>query len=165
MCQLCRNAADQAKTDRWAAAHPVEALVRSRRYEEKNNAARRTRYQNDPEYKKQADEAVRRYREAHADELAAGHREKHRTTRQAVIDLYGRSCACCGEARWQFLALDHVDGGGNQHRKLVSTTTLYRQLTKAGVVDPLYRLLCHNCNAAVGYYGVCPHELERTAVA
>jgi hypothetical protein len=23
-----------------------------------------------------------------------------------------------------------------------------------------FRVLCHNCNQAIGYYGVCPHESE-----
>lgn len=77
--------------------------------------------------------------------------------------MYGRRCDCCGETRWQFLALDHVNGGGNAHRRLVSTTSLYRRLANAGIIDPAYRLLCHNCNGAIGYYGECPHEAERRA--
>jgi hypothetical protein len=28
-----------------------------------------------------------------------------------------------------------------------------------------FRILCHNCNQARGYYGICPHESERASSA
>lgn len=34
-----------------------------------------------------------------------------------VIHAYGGACACCGESREPFLAIDHIAGGGNKHRK------------------------------------------------
>jgi hypothetical protein len=161
MCRACRNAADKAKQERWVKAHPEEAKARYRRYEETNNARRRDRYLNDPHYKAQNRAAVRRYQEKNRVRLIEKLREHHRSCRQIVIALYGGQCACCNEDHWQFLALDHVNGGGNRHRKTESVTSLYRRLAKIGVVDPAFQLLCHNCNLARGFYGVCPHEIER----
>lgn len=80
--------------------------------------------------------------------------------RNTVLALYGDACECCGETRREFLAIDHKNGGGSQHRKTVSSEKLYRILSKLEVPDPAYRLLCHNCNMARGYYGYCPHERE-----
>jgi hypothetical protein len=29
----------------------------------------------------------------------------------------------------------------------------------------MYRVLCHNCNMALGFYGYCPHHPERSEQA
>ena len=67
------------------------------------------------------------------------------------------SCQCCGEGHLEFLALDHISGGGLQHRKAHGYTSLDRWLFQQGMPDG-YRVLCHNCNQARGLYGACPHE-------
>ncbi len=81
-----------------------------------------------------------------------------RERRERVINAYGGKCACCGEAAYEFLALDHVNGDGKQHRAKVGTTNaVLRDVERQGY-PPAFRLLCHNCNSARGYYGYCPHE-------
>jgi hypothetical protein len=65
-------------------------------------------------------------------------------------------CACCGETRLEFLALDHINGGGSRHAKEINFK-LARWLKSQGYPDG-YRVLCHNCNFALGHYGYCPHE-------
>jgi hypothetical protein len=71
-------------------------------------------------------------------------------------------CACCGEATYQFLGIDHINGGGNKHRQAVGTKknggTIYRWLVKNSFPDG-YQVLCHNCNLAKGFYGICPHKI------
>jgi hypothetical protein len=82
--------------------------------------------------------------------------------RWAVLQYYGGAtpaCACCGESAVEFLAIDHIDGGGEQHRNHLKAdgTSLYRWLIEQSF--PVgYRVLCHNCNSALGYYGYCPHR-------
>lgn len=85
--------------------------------------------------------------------------------RLATLTAYGGKCACCGESRNEFLAIDHVNGGGNEHRRSLSTNprggagqTTYRWLRRAGY-PPGFQVLCHNCNMARGFYGHCPHTL------
>ena len=68
-------------------------------------------------------------------------------------------CVCCGEQRTEFLAIDHVNGGGTQHRKNLGASNIYTWLKRNGYPDG-YRTLCHNCNFAVRF-GPCPHELEK----
>lgn len=74
------------------------------------------------------------------------------------------SCACCGECRYEFLALDHIGGGGNQHRLALTGTKkggakLYYWLRDNGYPKG-FQVLCHNCNMAKGVYGQCPHRGE-----
>ena len=85
-------------------------------------------------------------------------RLNHRRQREEVIEAYGGRCECCGEARFEFLALDHAFGDGKRHRKEVGTK-IARWLKKENYPKDLgIRVLCHNCNASLGYYGYCPHR-------
>lgn len=62
-------------------------------------------------------------------------------------------CFCCGEDRFEFLAFDHEGGRGNAHRREL------RIESKRIAIK--IRLACHNCNSAIGFYGYCPHEIEK----
>lgn len=102
-----------------------------------------------PEQKAKRSAKDKRYREA---------------LRAEVIAAYGSKCDCCGEPRHQFLALDHRNGGGTKERRESASNTstgMYRIARDEGF-PTRFRLLCHNCNCARGWYGVCPHETERT---
>ena len=70
----------------------------------------------------------------------------------------GNRCACCGETHIEFLQLDHINGGGARDRKLgLVGISLYTKLRKLGY--PIgFRVLCANCNFAIGLYGYCPHQ-------
>jgi hypothetical protein len=94
------------------------------------------------------------------------HRRYRVEARDAVHAAYGNRCACCGEARREFLAVDHVNGGGNKHRREIGkcAINLHRLIIKKGFPNT-YRLLCHNCNQARGAYGYCPHEREKSECA
>jgi hypothetical protein len=82
----------------------------------------------------------------------------HRRRRETVIAHYGGRCACCGETEFEFLAIDHTNGGGEQHRAEVGQgSNMIGWLIDNGFPDG-FRVLCHNCNQALGYYGRCPHE-------
>ena len=74
-------------------------------------------------------------------------------------------CKCCGEWRIEFLTIDHVAVDGAEHRRQIgsSSSSLYYWLRRNGYPDG-YRALCLNCNAARGWFGVCPHETERQQV-
>jgi len=84
--------------------------------------------------------------------------------RLAVIERYGGQCACCGEQRHEFLCIDHINGGGNLERRLWNNISVYRKKLLDGPIRDDLRVLCHNCNSAIGFYGYCPHERERKAL-
>lgn len=83
---------------------------------------------------------------------------KRARERRDLLERYGGRCACCGEGRIEFLALDHIGGGGNVHRKEVgSGYHMYRWIINNNY-PPGFQVLCHNCNMANGFYGYCPHD-------
>lgn len=87
--------------------------------------------------------------------------ENRRRIRLEFISAYGGKCECCGENRFEFLSIEHNNGGGRKERKKISTERLLHTLKKEGWKrDGKYSLLCFNCNQAKGAYGYCPHERE-----
>ena len=79
--------------------------------------------------------------------------------KKKLLEIYGDKCACCNENRKDFLTLDHIGGGGNEHRKIRSQSRIYSDVIKEKNHFK-YRILCMNCNFAIGIYGKCPHEKE-----
>lgn len=77
-------------------------------------------------------------------------------TRAAVLAHYGHACACCAEAHEAFLVLDHPNGDGAAHRKLVGDVPWW--VAKNGFPSD-FRLLCHNCNASYAFTGQCHGKL------
>jgi hypothetical protein len=101
-----------------------------------------------------------------ADLRRAKANRNRRCLRLQVIEAYGAKCQCpgCDEDHIEFLALDHIHGGGNAHRKSLTGRShgagdkVYRWLKRQGFPKDSFRLLCHNCNQSRGSYGYCPHE-------
>ncbi len=81
--------------------------------------------------------------------------------RVKALTYYGGNppaCQCCGESILEFLCIDHINGGGNEHRREVGVGLMfYRWLINSGYPEG-FRVLCHNCNWARRYSGKCPHE-------
>lgn len=100
------------------------------------------------------------YRENRESE-SARKREQNRRVKMDTLLHYGGKCACCGEAEPLFLAIDHIDGGGNEHRRSLGWKrtghNFYRWLKKEGYPSG-FQVLCHNCNwGKFANNGVCPH--------
>lgn len=78
--------------------------------------------------------------------------------RNECLEYYGGKCECCGNPNNDILVLDHKNGGGTKHRHQIGggTSTLY--WIKRNNFPECFRILCHNCNAALGLYGYCPHS-------
>ena len=86
-------------------------------------------------------------------ERAKYHRQLGRRHKLEMIDAYGGKCRICGESNWEFLCIDHINGGGKQHRKelgLYRGYAFYKWLKKQGYPVQDYQLLCFNCNGAKG---------------
>jgi len=72
------------------------------------------------------------------------------------------SCACCGEAHLNFLAIDHIDGGGKKHREELgySGAPFYEWLERNNYPKG-FRVLCFNCNFSLASFKWCPHKMHR----
>lgn len=102
------------------------------------------------------------------DDPAAARKKKrneyYRGIKLRLFAIYGGECECCGETSPEFLVIDHRYGNGRKHREREQPTVLFLRLLREGVKNPIYRLLCHNCNQSRGAFGYCPHEkLDRAA--
>jgi hypothetical protein len=84
-------------------------------------------------------------------------KRKRLETRVQVLEMYGSVCACCGEYRPEFLAVDHVNNDGTAQRKCHGGGYRYTKWLLSEKRDG-FQVLCHNCNSAKGFYGYCPHE-------
>ena len=97
--------------------------------------------------------------------------KKHR--KQRVMDYYGGKCLCCGETGLLFLAIDHIDGNGAEHRRQIAPNhkcrgpfgdLFYRWLEKNNYPSG-FQTLCHNCNIAKSWNGgICPHKQANDCV-
>lgn len=66
------------------------------------------------------------------------------------------TCSCCNENTMEFLTMDHVDGV-KPNGAPRSGSQLYGWLRKHNWPSG-FRVLCFNCNWALGHFGHCPHQ-------
>jgi hypothetical protein len=150
---------DKTKSEKWSEYYAKKREhildMRKKRYQE--NHAKEL-------------EQCRVYRETHRNETRAcqkKYKDKNRVRLKAyyrekkaiIIAAYGGHCECCGDSHFEFLTIDHINGGGTQDRKKRAGSAFYARLEKLGFPKDKYRLLCMNCNFALGKYGHCPHKL------
>lgn len=99
----------------------------------------------------------------HAKYMKVRHAKWRHSLRKEALFKYGGKCGCCGEDRYEFLAIDHKNGGGNKHRNSgeFHPGLGFLMWLKKNSWPKDFRVLCHNCNSAMGYYGYCPHKSRR----
>ncbi len=94
--------------------------------------------------------------DSHKEYKKVKNRERWQKKKTLVYDHYGKKCACCGESHVEFLTIDHIHGGGLAHRREIGPSMIYQWLIKNNFPDG-FRVLCMNCNFALGRYSHCPH--------
>ncbi len=134
-----------------------KSIVRSKKNRDKNPEKYR---EYSRRYKREHPEYFKQYYIDNKEILSGKARARHLGLRIAAINAYGGKCACCGESRYEFLAIDHINGGGNQHRKGVGCGNTFYYWLKKNNYPNGFRILCHNCNTSHGFYGFCPHSEE-----
>lgn len=104
-------------------------------------------------------EKARAWRANNKEKVSQKNKAYRARLKKDVLDAYGGACSCCGETTPEFLAIDHIGGGGNAERQRLNINSGWQMalhVRKRGFPDS-YRILCHNCNQAIGWYGRCPH--------
>lgn len=108
------------------------------------------------------------YKKKHLEDTRRWARGYHSKNRAAVLKHYGGDtpkCVCCGIDWVEFLAIDHINGGGNKHRKIIggghSSSTRFYVWLKNNNFPEGFQILCHNCNMAKGKAGICPHQIRK----
>ena len=85
--------------------------------------------------------------------------------RKIVIQHYGGRCKC-GESTYEFLTIDHRNGGGSAHRRKIGANNIARWIIKNNFPENI-QILCWNCNCKIAYknleYPVKQLRLENIA--
>lgn len=121
-------------------------------------------------------EYIKQYRLKNRDKIRLQERERYANTskewraavvlknkkrriklRLEAIEKYGGKCMCCAEKQIEFLCIDHIAGGGNKHRKQMTTKSIGEWLY-ANKYPKGFQVLCFNCNSAKSAYKKCPHN-------
>lgn len=155
----------------WRKRNPQKAKEKSREYSKKFREKRSKEEYNlyMKKYRNSGIEKARAYANEKYRNATEQDHEKRRARNRALVSRrktegliqYGGNppkCACCGEKTIEFLSLDHINGGGYQHRKKTKTN-LWLVLSRQGWPDG-YRILCFNCNMCLGFNGYCPHNMK-----
>jgi len=102
-------------------------------------------------YRKHRDERLA-YGHTHKEQTNSAARKRNWAIKEEAIQHYGGECACCHETALEFLAIDHVKGNGNKHRKEIGLdggVGFYKWLKRNNWPEG-FRAMCHNCNMAIG---------------
>jgi len=116
------------------------------------------RHKDDPEWREKRRAYLKKYCLLHKEACHANSRKWHQARKAEAIEHYGKVCACCGESTYEFLCIDHINGGGNRHRKQLGCSRNFFHWLKRNGFPEGFRTLCHNCNQSLGYNGYCPHQ-------
>ena len=94
--------------------------------------------------------------------------ERYEYMKQRGIDLrmkilcrYSKSekpfCAYCNTQYYEFLCVDHINGGGKEHRREIgmSGRSTYKWIVDNDYPD-IFQILCYNCNFTKGRDGTTP---------
>lgn len=88
-------------------------------------------------------------------------KEVNRGIKLDIFRHYGNRCRCCGTDHPDFLAIDHIEGGGTKQREEVGGGTHFYLWLEKNSYPPEFQILCHNCNFSKHLNnGVCAHETE-----
>lgn len=89
-----------------------------------------------------------KYRQTHANDIYQIHKQYAVKLKYTVISHYSNGknvCAKCGITDINTLSIDHINGGGTQHKKTI-TQSFYNYLISHNFPDG-YQVLCMNCQA------------------
>ena len=117
------------------------------------------------ENKEENNQISRNYYKTHRNQLLQDQHERNQKVKLRVLTFYSGGlpkCGCCNESCLDFLTMDHINGGGTQHRiNQIKGASLHRWLIKNNF--PVgFQVLCFNCNCGRGLKqnkGVCPHAI------
>ena len=184
VCKPCRKAARDARSpeqkeaerERLRRVYEGRKNIQQERREVRRKAnlagfAQQTRLWRDRQgeaYKEAARLRARDWYTANRDRARTAAKDRNQKLRAEMIAAYGGKCACCGETNFGFLTLDHIEGGGREHRETVNSggTGIARNLKERGWPKGEFQILCYHCNCGRAHHGgVCPHHLVKAGVS
>lgn len=120
----------------------------------------------DPEYREKVRERSREYRIKYPERMKKARDDRYASLKMIVYNHYGYSCVGCGETERVVLSIDHINGGGNKHRREISRSSnkgtgggglMYYWLIKNNFPEG-FRVLCRNCQERARFGVPLPFE-------
>jgi len=111
-------------------------------------------------------EYMRQWRQKNKEKISKINKRYMFKLRKKIIYFYSKGqncCQCigCTEDNFEFLAIDHINNNGAEHRRKIGNGTIfYRWLINNNFPDG-FTVLCHSCNMARSFprnNSICPHE-------
>ena len=141
---------------RWKLKNPSRETAYQRKWLETDKGV---------EYRKKHSEYVKEWRRKNRDKFLATQKRGYAKMRLETLVRYcgdPPECACCGETEVVFLAIDHISGGGNIHRRKIDPDGKiggngFGYWLKKNGWPKGFQVLCFNCNWAKSHGG-CPHN-------
>lgn len=100
------------------------------------------------------------WRRKNKEDVLRTRRTYYQKCKKEVLEYYSKGslrCACCSEATYEFLTIDHINGSGRKHKKEIRNR-LHAWLRLNNYPEG-YQILCFNCNCGQSINkGICPHK-------
>ena len=96
-------------------------------------------------------EYMRKYAEEHKESIVPYKKEKARiawlTLKEPIFERLGKVCIQCGYSNQGALQIDHINGGGSEHRRQITgPSKYYQEILADPLIEEHYQILCANCN-------------------
>jgi hypothetical protein len=163
-CKVCRRLLTNQQTKEHHKRHIDHTNKYARDYFHKKMEGFKEDKDGYKTFRKMKNKDNNKYYNRFKDKILSKHKEYIQKTRLAVLELYGGKpprCACCGETYIEFLAVDHINNDGGEHRKEISRQSIYPWLLRNEYQPDRFQVLCHNCNLSKAFYGYCPHQNDK----
>jgi len=90
---------------------------------------------------------LKNYYQNHKDYFKNYMKKVHEKERLKVFRHYGKKCELCSQRKEEVLTIDHINGGGVNHRKKVGGNIYYWLIKNK--FPKGFRTLCYNCNCSM----------------
>jgi len=117
------------------------------------------KYRDNNKLKIQVQTAI--YRKTNGKKIRDWHKNKRMEVKLIIFKHYSAGipkCACCSEKLVEFLTLDHINGDGNKHRKILGRADKFYPWVIANNFPKDFQVLCMNCNWGSRWNHICPHK-------
>jgi hypothetical protein len=140
----------KTRQQRYRERHPDRVKEQDRRRNQRNAERQRQWREGHPEQVRAVKKA---HREKNLEEIRTKDRaysySKRVRNRLEVLNALGGKCVRCGIDDWRVLQIDHINGGGTQERRQVTSfTRYYKDMLRS---PEKYQVLCANCHQIKRY--------------
>lgn len=81
--------------------------------------------------------------------------------RKLIFTHYGNKCAYCGQTNQVVLSIDHLNGGGAKHLRIIGRGDQFYTWIIKNNYPKDFQILCRNCNWAKGRGYIWMEELQK----